>query len=199
MKGGEDNQKVTRDCGKLYISMRVHFDSGTNHVHNTTVRNCMKRNGYYYLQLRKKYLLTTTDPIRRRKYCLKSKMMGLGGYFCRKQISIYLDGKRFQYKYNPMNMTRASKAREWRKKCESLSYGCIVNVGKEGTRNTTFVAGMSYDRGIVLFKQYWDSITREKFVEIVQSPLCLALDKRINPAERRILMVGCPHQNSKVA
>ena len=60
------------------------------------------------------------------------------------------------------------------------------------------MVGVSYDKGIVLCEQYWGSMTGEKFPQTVQSGLPLTLDKSINPVERRILMDGCPHQNSKV-
>ena len=95
-------------------------------------------------------------------------------------------------------MARAPKGKEWRK-CEGLCYYRAAKGSKEGTRNATFMVGMSYDKEFVLCEQYWGSITREKFAQIVQSALPVALDKSINPLERRILMDGCPRQNSKVA
>ena len=51
----------------------------------------------------------------------------------------------------------------------------------------------------VLCEQFWGSINGTKFEQIVKSALPLALDKRINLVERRILMDECPRQNSKVA
>ena len=85
------------------------------------------------------------------------------------------------------------------KKSEGLDYGCVAKGSKEGKRNANFIVGMSYDKGIVLFELYISPITGDRFAEIVKTAIPEALEKSINPQIRRILMDGCPRQNSKVA
>lgn len=199
----QDERRVVRSIKSLreteghFTSKRIQLDSATTHVCNKTIRNCLNRNGYYYLRSRKKGLLTREDLRNRMRYCRKVKRMKLEKDFWTRQISIYVDGKGFQYKKNPKDMARAPKAREWRKKSEGLNYGCVAKGSKEGTRNATFMVGMCYDKGIVLCEQYWGPITGETFADIVETAFPLALESSINPVARRILMDGCPRQNSK--
>ena len=199
----QDERSIVRSIGKLresdghFTSKRVQVESAVNHVTNRTVRNCMNRNGYKYLRSRKKGLLSVQDMKKRTKYCRKAKQMKLDEQFWTKQVSFYLDGKGFQYKQNPKDMARAPHSREWRKRSEGLKYGCVAKGSKEGATNANFMVGISFDKGTVLCEQYTGHITGEKFADIVRQSFPSAFDKSINPIARRIIMDGCPRQNSK--
>ena len=88
---------------------------------------------------------------------------------------MYIDGKGFQYKQNPLGYTRAPKTKEWRQKGESLSYWCIAKRGgkdgrkKEGSRNSNFMVRISFNKGFVLYEQYFGSIITIKFAKIVRT------------------------------
>ena len=47
---------------------------------------------------------------------------------------MYLDGKGFVYKCNPIGQARAPKARAWRKKGEGLDLNCTAKGKKEGVQ-----------------------------------------------------------------
>ena len=54
------------------------------------------------------------------------------------------------FKTNPLDQARAPKAREWRKKNEGLEIGCTAKGKKEGSVNSNFMVGISYNGGVVL-------------------------------------------------
>ena len=201
----KDERRVLRTVVNLrrteghFTSKRVQLESDTTHVCNRTLRNYLNRNGYRYLRSRKKGLLYQSDLRKRLSYCRKVNRMKLDLNFWTTQVSFYLDGKGFQYKQNPKDMARAPHTREWRKGSEGLKYGCVAKGSKEGVRNANFMVAMSYNKGIVLSKQYMGPITGGIFADIVREEFPAALDASINPVARRLLMDGCPRQNSKVA
>ena len=113
--------------------------------------------------------------------------------------SIYLDANDSSTKSIQCTWQGHPKQGTGEENCKGLSYACVAKGSREGTWNATIVVDMSYGKGIVLCEQFWGSINGAKFKQIVKSAIPLALDKRINPVERRMLMDECPRQNSKVA
>ena len=166
---------------------------------NRTVRRFLNTAGYKYRRSRKKGLMTKKDLAARVTFCQKAKRHGMGDDFWKYRIAFYLDGKGFEFKTNPMDQARAPRAREWRLRCEGLKLGCTAKGRKEGAVNANFMVGISYDKGVVLCKQYVGTITGEKVAEIVNNCFPEALAKSIDPKGKRILQDGCPRQNSKKA
>ena len=105
--------------------------------------------------------------------------------------------KRLSVQTNPNDQARAPRAREWRKRGEGLK--CSSKGKKEGCTYANFMVAISYSKGAVLCEQYDGPITIEKFVAIVKSSFEKAFENSSNPKARRLLMDGCPRQNSKIA
>ena len=134
-------------------------------------------------------------------------------WYCRKAIRMKLDlysGQPrciFTLKVKGFNTNRTSRTwqgylphtHEWRKGSEGLKYGCALNGSKEGVRKANFMVAMSYDKGIVLCKQYMGPITGGMFADIVREEFPAALNASINAVALHLLKDGCPCQNSKVA
>ena len=168
-------------------------------VSQSTVRRVLNEEGYHYLQSRKKGLLKADNLKKRLEFCRKVKVRKIGQALWSEGVSIYLDGKGFQYKTNPLDQARAPSSREWRKKGEGLSIGCTAKGRKEGSVNCNFMVAMSYNSGVVLCEQYQGSITGDKMVQIVMNSFTDAFARSNNPRVKRILMDGCPRQNCKKA
>ena len=73
---------------------------------NRTVRRCLKRHGYHFLQARKKGLMSSADLKKRVAFAKKVKKM----------LGFFLDGVNFYYKKNPAGQARAPRGRIWRQK-----------------------------------------------------------------------------------
>ena len=117
-------------------------------VSQSTIRRVLNKSGYFYLQSRKKGLLMATDLRKRKGFCEQAKKLRLTRTFWTEGISMYLDGKGFQYKTNPLGQARAPKSREWRKRGEGLRFGCTAKGRKEGSVNCNFMVGISYNPGL---------------------------------------------------
>ena len=60
------------------------------------------------------------------------------------------------------------------------------------------MVGFSFTKGVVLCDQYFGTITGTKFAEIVDHSFPIAFSNSVNPEARRIIMDGCPRQNSAI-
>jgi len=183
-----------REAEGSFSSPRVATKAALTTVSNRTVRRDLNRLGYGYRTTRRKGMLTEDDFKKRVAFCQKIRQRSLNSEFWTKHIAFYLDGCGFQFKTNPFDQARALKSREWRKSSEGL---IVTAKGKkEGATNSNFMVGISYDRGVVLCERYSGSITAEKMEAIVHKSFKSALRKSISPRGKRILMDGCPRQNS---
>lgn len=200
-----DERNILRSLPRLrhsvghFTSIDIQNESSLTHVNNRLVRNCLHKNKVHYLRSRKKGILSLKDHKKRLSYCNKARTMQLGEEFWTQHVSFYLDGKGFQHKMNPFESAKAPRAREWRTTKQGLDYGCVAKGSKEGTRNANFIVAMSYSKGVVLCEQYFGTITGPKFADIVKRCFPTAFANSINPRARRIIMDGCPRQNSAVA
>ena len=98
----------------------------TQDISESTISRFLKREGYYYLQARKKGLLKKIDLKNRRIFARKIKNE-YPRHVCRTHdIAFYLDGTAFAYKRNPLDQALALKARVWRKRSEGLALGCTA-------------------------------------------------------------------------
>ena len=84
-------------------------------------------------------------------------------------------------------------------KNEGLKSGCTAKVNEVGSINVNFAVDISYNKGVVLCEHYRNSITSQKLKKIIRDLMPEALEKSIDPKSKRILMDGCPQQNSKLA
>ena len=84
-----------------------------------TVSCFLNSQNYYYLQTRKKGLMTAEDHIKRVKFA-KYMKANYSQEIWTEGIAFYLNGTGFTHKRNPLDQARAPKARVWRKKSEGL-------------------------------------------------------------------------------
>ena len=61
------------------------------------------------------------------------------------------------------------------------------------------MVGISYDKGIILCKQYFGCINGEKISRFISDNFIATFQKSLNPANRMFLQDGDPSQNSKLA
>ena len=186
--------KLRKELGN-FTSKRVQLESGVTQVSNRTIRNVLNKEGYHYLRSRKKSLLHASDLKARKRFCQKVRRKNLTQDFWNKGISLYLDGKSFEYKSNPHDQARAPRARQWRKRREGLK----AKGKKEGCTNVNFMVAIAYGKGVVLCEQWEGTITGEKFASFVKPCLRKAFRNSANPKGKLFLMDGCPRQNSRVA
>ena len=183
-----------------FTSKRLAVEAGLyNKVCNRTIRKYLNKAGYFYLQARKKGLMSPKDLKRRVKFCRKIIRRKLSMNFWTTGIGFYLDGKGFAYKNNPQDQARAPRARVWRKRGEGLDMGCTAKAGKAGVTNLNFFIAISHKKGVVLCERYHGRITGQKFANVVKEHFPTAFSKCSNPRGKRFLQDGCPRQNSAVA
>ncbi len=120
-----------------------------------TVRRLLNRKGFYYLQARKKGLLTGKDRIKRVEFA-KQVLRSYDKDVWSKQIAFYLDGVGFVYKRNPMDQSLAPRGRVWRKKSEGLSPGCTAKGSACGTGGNYvhLLVNITYGKGVIFMETY---------------------------------------------
>ena len=82
--------------------------TGIRHVSDRTVRRLLNRNGYFFLQARKKGLMSETDKAKRVEFARKMQA-NYPPTVWTDNLAFYLDGVSFVYKTNPMDQARAPK------------------------------------------------------------------------------------------
>ena len=191
--------KTLRETLGTFTSPRVAIEANidASRVSNRTVRRELNRHGFKYRTTRRKGLMRERDFKERVKFCRKIKRRNLGISFWTEHVSFFLDGVGFEYKKNPFDNAKAPKSREWRKIDEGL---IVTRKGKkEGCKNSNFMVGISYNKGVVLCANYTGSITGEKMANIAKSHFPNAFERSNAPRAKRVIMDGCTRQNSKQA
>ena len=155
-----DERRIVRTLYRLrrtegnFNSKRLAIMAGVaDRVSSRTVRRLLHKNGFHFLQARKKGLMKASDLVKRKAFCGRCKRLKLGFEFWTKGVSMYLDGKGFGWKQNPKDQALAPKGRIWRRKGEGLEPGCTARAGKAGTTNLNFMIGIQkesyYVKGIM--------------------------------------------------
>ena len=165
-------------------------------VSEHTVSRFLKRNGYFYLQARKKRLLTKNDLVQRVRFA-KRMQAGYDRDVWTKQVGFYLDGVSFAYKSNPLQAAKAPKSRIWRKPAEGLSFGCTAKGQKEGTGGKLFVA-ISYDEGVILCEPY-EHLTGAYFASLIEKHFNTMFVKANKNGSRLWIQDNDPSQTSRIA
>ena len=168
-------------------------------VSESTVSRFLNREGYYYLQARKKGLLTKTD-MRTRRIFARRLQKEFSKDVWTKDIAFYLDGTGFTYKRNPLDQALSPKARVWRKRSEGLKQGCTAKGSKTGTggRVVKLMVAISFDKGVIICEAYdkLDGAYFAKFIDDNFENMFATADK----GPRRLwLQDGDPSQNSNKA
>ena len=111
------------------------------------------------------------------------------------------DGVAFQHIYNPRDEAKSCRTMAWRRKDEGLepSFTAKGSCVGSGRNVAHFMVGISYDKGIILCKQYFGRINGEKFSRFIFDNFESTFQKSLNPGNRMFLKDGGPSQNSKLA
>ena len=161
-----------------------------------TVSRFLNSQGYYYLQARKKGVLTVTDMKKRLQFARRMRK-DYGADVWTKRIAFYLDCVSYVYKRNPLDQALAPKARIWRKRGEGLTTGCLAKGKKEGTggRYVRLIVTISLDKGIIARYPY-RKMTGRLFANFIDEDfpgMFLQADKG---GENLSVQDNCPCQNS---
>ena len=117
-----------------FTSVRLMVRAGISpkHVSNRTIRWFLQREGYYFLQARKKGLLSEKDLKERVKFA-KNIRKHYSKDVWKDNVAFYLDCVSFWYKRNPADQASTPHGRIWHKKCAGLVRGCTTKGGKVGS------------------------------------------------------------------
>ena len=125
------------------------------HVSIRTVTRYLNSVGYFYLQTRKKGLLSEEDQIKQVKFARDMKRTYSSDVW-KREVDFYLDGTAIAYKRNPLDQALAPQACIWRKKSEGLAMGCLSKGRKKGTGGKVLrlLVAISHDKGVICCETY---------------------------------------------
>lgn len=192
---------VLRDRQGNFTCKRLMEEAGIEReqVSERTVCRYLNAHGYFYLQSRKKGLMTRKDLKNRVRFARKMQREYSANVWT-SQIGFYLDGTSIAYKRNPLDQAKAPEARIWRKKTEGLEIGCVAKGRKEGTggKLVKLMVAISYDKGVICCEPYEELNGRffATFIKTHFRRMFLQADKG-NP--RLWIQDGDPSQNSGLA
>ena len=184
-----------------FSSVQIQEESGisTLEVSNRTIRRRLNENHYFYLQSRKKGLLTDADLKKRlafgRKYANKPLR------FWTHDILFYLDGVGWGHKVNPSDHAKTLRTRTWRKHCEGTKNGCTAKGKKEGVggKMVYFIVAIAHGKGLVKAMPYDGHINAKKFAAIIRDNFPEIMKCFADNESKLFLQDGDRSQNSKEA
>lgn len=175
--------------------------SGLNDLNlsDRTVRRCLNRHGYYFLQARKKGILLNRDFKQRVAFARQMRGTYDRNVFT-DQIAFYLDGTSFTFKTNPLDQARAPRGRIWRKRAEGLSPGCTAKGSKVGTGGhvVKLMVAISHNEGVIACEPYQE-MNGAYFADFVRRKFGAMFAKANKDGSRLFVQDGDPSQNSKAA
>jgi len=165
-------------------------------VSNRTIRRFLNKEGYNYLQARKKGLMSDDDL----KKCVefaKHIQKTYSSDVWTERVAFYLDGVSFYHKANPADQARVPKGRVWRKTCEGLKQGCTAKGSKEGSggRVLRLMVAISYDKGVIECHKY-DDLNSSYFASFVSDKFDDMFAKADKNGSRLFIQDNAPNQNS---
>jgi hypothetical protein len=168
-------------------------------VSESTISRFLNKEGYYYLQARKKGLLTKADMKKRRTFARRMQNEYSHDVWTQ-DIAFYLDGTGFAYKRNPLDQALAPKGRVWHKRSEGLTPGCTAKWQKTGTggRVVKLMVAISYDKGVVIWKAY-DKLDGRYFANFSDENFVSMFGTADKSLKRLWLQDGDSSQNSATA
>ena len=202
-----DNRKLLlslkkfRDSEEAFSSIQIQHEAGISEalVSNRTVRRSLNEMEYFYLQSRKKGLLSPDDLAIRLKFARKYVKKPVT--FWQTGISFYLDGVGWAHKRNPSDHAVTLRTRTWRKRSEGCKRGCTAKGKKEGAggKMVYFMVAIAYGKGVIKAVEYEGPINGEKFSNIVRQHFPAILAASANPQGSRFLQDGDRSQNATVS
>lgn len=194
-----ENIAELREQEGSFSSRRLMERTGIRQVSDRTVRRLLNRNGYFYLQARKKGLLSEADKRKRVEFANMIQTNYPPSLWTDK-IAFYLDGVSFVYKSNPLDQARAPKGRVWRKKSEGLKQGCLAKGSKVGTggKVAKMMVAISHGKGVLMCERY-EKMNAEYFASFIDRQFDTMFARAGKGLTRLWLQDGDPSQNSKMA
>ena len=195
------NINILREEDSNFTSKKLLLNSEINpkDISSRTLRRFLNKNGYHYLQARKKGILSKTD-IRKRYNFAKIMKKDYSSDVWTKQIAFYLDGVSFTHKTNPADEAKAPKGRIWRKPNEGMDRGCTAKGSHEGSggKLVKMMVAISHGAGVVLCDQY-NKLDGPYFKDLVLREFPQMFKKARKGRSRLWLQDGDPSQNSAAA
>lgn len=182
-----------------FTSRRLMERAGIRHVTDRTVRRLLNRKGYFFLQARKKGLMSEADKVKRVEFARKMQENHPPTVWT-EAVAFYLDGVSFVYKTNPMDQARAPKGRVWRKKSEGLKQGCLAKGSKAGTggKVAKMMVAISHGKGVLTCERY-EKMNAQYFTSFIDQHFDTMFERSGKGLTRLWLQDGDPSQNSKSA
>ena len=164
-----------------------------------TVARFLNSKGYFYLQARKKGLLTNNDKNLRVSFAKKVREEYNNELWTQK-IAFYLDGVAFAHKTNPLDQARAPTGRIYRKKSEGLNQYCTAKGSKVGSggKIVKFLVAISYNVGVILCEEY-EHMTGNFFASFIGQTFEQMFVESKKGDTRLFIQDNDPSQNSAVA
>ena len=120
-----------------------------------TFSRYLNKEGYSYLQARKKGLLSENDRKLRLRFAREMKCkVRQNPDFWTNEVAFFLDGVSFIHKYNPQSVASCSKARVWRRREEGLKFTSKAPKNLAGGRRLHVLVAIAYGKGVILKVPY---------------------------------------------
>ena len=164
-----------------------------------TTRRVLNRHDYWYLQSRRKDMLTRKDAYKRLKFARRMKR--LSPSFSKHCISFYFDGKSFVHKTNPYDQARAVKSLARRTRNEGLALYCTSKRRKAGVQGKVihFLVAITYKKGVICWDKYTQRLNSEFFASYTHNRFPSHFQASTNPRAIHFLQDDDPSQNSTKA
>lgn len=193
------NISILRETNGTFSSKDLQQSVGlSDKMSNSTFRRGLYKMGYSWRNTRRKGKVLPSDLKKRLEFCRKVKRNNLNGDFWTHGLALYIDGVGFEYKSNPYEHAKALTSREWRMINEGLDINCTSKGKKEGKTVSSFMVGMTFDKGVVMCVPLTQGVTGEYYAELIKTDVKIALQNSGKTCNR-ILQDGDPSQNSKRA
>jgi len=166
--------------------------------YRTYVR-CLNKNGYKFLQTRKKGLLSAKDKTLRIRFAKRMKLIFKEkSDFWSKDIAFYLDGVSFIYKRNPLGEAMRPRARVWRKLNEGLKVTAKGSKDLAGGKRLHLIVVISHSAGVVFVEDY-EKMNGQYFASFIRRNFDECFSRSMKGPTRLFVMDNDPSQNSILA
>ena len=200
---GHDQRKIIR-CLRALRKEEGHFSSSRimeqaslkrNKVSSRTVRRFLHKEGYHYLQARKKGLMCE-DDMRQPVDFAKNIKDNHSRDIWSNTVAFYLDGVSFYYKRNPADQARVPQGRIWRRVCEGLIQGCTAKGCKEGIGSCILrlKVAISYRKGVIECHAY-DNLNSRSIASFVNGKFDSMFARADKNGSRMFVQDNAPNQN----
>ena len=169
-----------RSVDKNWTVRRLMQMAEVDHVHRFTVTRALNRNGFWYLQCRKKGLLSLKDKKLRVQFAKEMLKRPDSATYWINGISFYLDGVGFVYKRYPKDQAAAPSGRCWRRTGEGQIETTKGKACGTGGNYVKVIVCISHGRGVVCALPY-DHMNGETFANFVTNNFKELFDKCNKP------------------